>query len=245
MGGGGGVDRSRRATGRWRRRRRAPRRGRCRRLVRELHREGELPRGDPHPCVRETSREGTAEDLVFVLRGGEDDVRDVAADGGEELEALLRGGDGVVDPQTTVAHANHRPLRTLVLTPRFRPMPCSCSNTHTRSGTSSRDTVARERSGVSGNGNPVTLTYRRLASSASSSDDPEDDVEDARERSFGRYRPPPAPRTRARGAIVAGALKARIAPPHVSARRPEWTPTRTPAPSSSPPTRRASSVSCS
>ena len=77
-------------------------------MVRELHREGELPRGDPHPCVRETSREGTAEDLVFVLRGGEDDVRDVAADGGEELEALLRGGDGVVDPQTTVTHANHR-----------------------------------------------------------------------------------------------------------------------------------------
>ena len=65
--------------------------------------------------------------------------------------------------------------RTLVLTPRSNPMPCSCSSVHTFPWTTSRSTVRLERNGTRGKGKPVKLTYRRFASSSdvvvTSSDD--------------------------------------------------------------------------
>jgi hypothetical protein len=56
--------------------------------------------------------------------------------------------------------------RTLVLTPRSNPMPCSCSSVHTLFFTTSRATVRLERNGTRGKGKPVKLTYRRFASSS-------------------------------------------------------------------------------
>lgn len=56
--------------------------------------------------------------------------------------------------------------RTLVLTPRSNPMPCSCSSVHTLFLTTSRSTVRLERNGTRGKGKPVKLTYRRFASSS-------------------------------------------------------------------------------
>ena len=56
--------------------------------------------------------------------------------------------------------------RTLVLTPRSNPMPCSCSSVQTLSLTTSRSTVRLERNGTRGKGKPVKLTYRRFASSS-------------------------------------------------------------------------------
>ena len=56
--------------------------------------------------------------------------------------------------------------RTLVLTPRSNPMPCSCSSVHTLPLTTSRITVRLERNGTRGKGKPVKLTYRRFASSS-------------------------------------------------------------------------------
>ena len=65
--------------------------------------------------------------------------------------------------------------RTLVLTPRSNPMPCSCSSVHTLFLTTSCSTVRLERNGTRGKGKPVKLTYRRFASSSdvvvTSSDD--------------------------------------------------------------------------
>ena len=52
--------------------------------------------------------------------------------------------------------------RTLVLTPRSNPMPCSCSSVHTLFLTTSRATVRLERNGTRGKGKPVKLTYRRF-----------------------------------------------------------------------------------
>ena len=56
--------------------------------------------------------------------------------------------------------------RTLVLTPRSNPMPCSCSSVQTLFLTTSRSTVRLERNGTRGKGKPVKLTYRRFASSS-------------------------------------------------------------------------------
>jgi hypothetical protein len=56
--------------------------------------------------------------------------------------------------------------RTLVLTPRSNPMPCSCSSVQTLPLTTSRSTVRLERKGTRGKGKPVKLTYRRFASSS-------------------------------------------------------------------------------
>jgi hypothetical protein len=56
--------------------------------------------------------------------------------------------------------------RTLVLTPRSNPMPCSCSSVHTLFLTTSCSTVRLERNGTRGKGKPVKLTYRRFASSS-------------------------------------------------------------------------------
>mmetsp|Transcript_14940 Transcript_14940/g.64033 ORF Transcript_14940/g.64033 Transcript_14940/m.64033 type:complete len:249 (+) Transcript_14940:529-1275(+) len=73
-------------------------------------------------------------------------------------------------------------ITTLVLTPRPSPMPCSCSNVHTRPGTSVLATVLRLSKGVRGKGNPVTLTYRRFAAASSSSGEDPSPLAETRQR---------------------------------------------------------------